>query len=135
MKPNDRQSIVDMLMEGFEPPQPPPELRAKTLAAARKRLEMRAVPDTWSKIWNHRGLRLAWVASVMVLLAGHVVATLSPAGPHMSADRSPVAENRVDQDFVDLLRPIRISESVQPMVGLIAGASSPSEPDLEGNSS
>jgi hypothetical protein len=122
-------------MDGLKPPLPPPELRSKALAAAREQLTAEAVPDVWSRIWNSRGIRLAWAASVMVLLVGHILATLSPAKASTSVDPSLVAEHRVDEDYVDLLRPIRISDTVQPMVGLIAGASSPSVLDLEENPS
>jgi hypothetical protein len=133
MKPDDRDPIVERLLEGLEPPQPPPELRSKTLSAARQRMAGEAAPDVWSRIWNHRALRLAWAATVVVLLAGHVLATNSSVGRLGPVDPTLMAEYRVDEDIVDLLRPIRISESVRPMVGLIAGAYSPSELDLEGN--
>ena len=135
MKPDDRDPIVDRLLQGLAPPQPPHELRSKALAAARERMAGEAVPDLWSRIWNHRGLRLAWAASVVVLLAGHVLATLSPVGPITKVDPLVIARNGVDEQMFGLLRPIRISEDVQPLVGLLAGADGPIEIDLEGNSS
>jgi len=135
MKPDDRDPVVDRLMEGLEPPQPPPELRSRTLAAARARLAGEAAPDIWSRIWRHRGLRLAWASTVVMLLAGHVLATLSPARPITGVDPLLMADNGVDEQMVGLLRPIRISENVQPLVGLLAGSDSPIELDLEGNSS
>jgi hypothetical protein len=133
MKPDDRDPIVERLMEGLEPPQPPPELRSKAIAAARRQIEAAEARDVWSKIWSHRGLRLAWAASVVVLLAGHILATYSPAGSLRPVDPALMAEYRVDEYMVGMLRPVRISENVQPLVGLIAGAYSPSELDLEGN--
>lgn len=135
MKPDDRDPIVERLMEGLEPPQPPPELRSKALAAARGKLTGEAAPDVWSRIWIHRGLRLAWAATVVVLLAGHVLATYSPVGPLGSVEPALIAENRADEYLVGMLRPIRISENVQPLVGLVAGADVPIELVLEGNSS
>ena len=134
MKPDDRDPIIDRLMEGLVPPKPPPELRSKTLSAARMQLAGEAAPDMWSRIWNHRGLRLAWAASVVVLLAGHILATYSPAGSLRSVDPALMAEYRVDDYMVGVLRPVRISENVQPLVGLIAGAEIPIESVLEGNS-
>ena len=135
MKPNEKDPVAEKFMNGLEPPLPPPELRSKALAAAREKMAAGSDRDMWSRIWNHRGLRLAWAATVVVLFAGHVLATYSPVGRLGSVDPALIAENRVDQDFVDLLRPIRISESVQPMVGLIAGSDVPIELVLEGNSS
>ena len=135
MKPDNRDPIVERLMDGLEPPQPPPELRSKTLAAARERLAGEAVPNPWSRIWNHRGLRLAWAATVVVLLVGHTLATLSPTGPITAVDPALAAEHRVDDYVVGMLRPIRISENVQPLVGLLDGAESLAVIDLEGNPS
>jgi hypothetical protein len=135
MKPDDKDPVVEKLMEGLEPPQPPPELRSRALAAARTRPAGEAAPDVWSSVWRHKGLRLAWAATVVLLLAGHVLATISRAGLPTSVDPSLVAENRVDEDYVDLLRPIRISENVQPLVGLVAGTDVPIESILEGNPS
>ena len=134
MKPDDRDPIVERLVEGLEPPQPPPELRAKTLAAARSRMDAETAPDLWSKIWNHRGIRLAWAASVVVLLTGHVLATLSPTGSVTRVGPVLMAQNGVDEHMVSILRPIRISENVQPLVGLFAGTDVPIELVLEGNS-
>jgi len=135
MKPDDRDPIFEHLMEGLEPPQPPPELRSKTLAAARERLAGEAAPDVWSRIWNHRKFRLAWAAAVVVLLAGHVLATLSPVGPITKIDPALMVENRADEYLIGILRPIRISDNVQPLIGHLAGTDSPIELDLEGNSS
>lgn len=134
MKPDDRDPIVERMIEGLEPPQPPPGLRAKALAAARGRIAAGAAPDVWSRIWSHRGLRIAWAASVVLLLAGHVLVTLSPVGPRPTVDPALIADNRVDEYMVGMLRPIRISENVQPLVGLFAGTDSVIELDLEGNS-
>jgi len=135
MTPDNGNHIVERLMEGLEPPPPPPELRAKTLTAARERLTGEPVMDPWSRIWDHRGLRLAWAATVVLLLGGHVLATLSPAGSPSSIEPALTAEYRFDENMVGLLRPIRISENVQPLVGLFAGANSPIDLELEGNSS
>jgi hypothetical protein len=134
MKPNEKDPVAERLMNGLEPPLPPPELRSKALAAAREKMAAESDQDVWSRIWNHRGLRLTWAATIVVLLAGHVLATYSPVGRLGPVDPALMADYRVDEDIVDLLRPIRISESVQPMVGLIAGSDVPIELVLEGNS-
>jgi hypothetical protein len=49
-------------------------------------------------------------------------------------DPALVAENGVDEHLVEMLRPIRIIDNVQPMVGLFASGSSLTELDLEGTS-
>jgi len=38
--------------------------------------------DIWSRLWKSRPIRLAWAASVAVLLFGHmVIGTGAPSGP------------------------------------------------------
>jgi len=133
MTPDDRDPTIERLFQRFGPPAPPPQLRSRVLAAAREKKA--ETPDLWSRIWNHRGLRLAWATAAVLLLAGHLLvipqtgAVLSPVDPDM------IAENRVDEQFLDLLRPIRISADVQPIVGLFAAAGDPSEVDMKGNPS
>ncbi|MCW8985854.1 MAG: hypothetical protein OQK55_10955, partial [Thermoanaerobaculales bacterium] len=63
MKPSERDPFVERMMKGFEAPPPPAELRSKVLAAARKRMAAEEVTDTWSTIWNNRGVRLAWAGA------------------------------------------------------------------------
>ena len=73
MKPNERDPAVERLMQGLEPPSPPPDLRSKVLAAARARMAGEPATDVWSMIWNNRGIRLAWAAAVVLLVAGHAM--------------------------------------------------------------
>jgi hypothetical protein len=124
---------MERLFEGIEPPAPPPKLRSRALAAAREKKS--EIPDLWSRIWNHRGLRLVWAAAVVLLLAGHLLVIPQTGAVFSPVDPALVAENRVDEQFLDLLRPIRISENVRPIVGLFAAAADPSEADLKGNPS
>lgn len=133
MRPDERDAVVERLMDGLEPPQPPPELRSKALAAARARMSAEPVPDIWSRVWNHRGLRLAWTATVVLLVAGHAMVVPGTGNTIRPIDPALTAENRVDDYLVDLLRPTRISDNVQPIVGLIASANGLTDIDLEGN--
>ncbi len=133
MTPDDKDPMIEKLFEGLEPPPPPPQLRSRVLAAARERKA--ETPDLWSRIWKHRGLRLAWAAAVVLLLAGHLLVIPGNGVKIDLVDPNLVAENRVDEQFVDLLRPTRISENVRPIVGLFATTGDPSELDLKGNPS
>jgi hypothetical protein len=132
MKPDERDAVVERMMGSFEPPPPPAELRSKTLAAARERMSVEPAPDIWSRVWNHGGLRLAWAASVVLLLAGHVLVGTG-SGPKVAPDL--VTENRVDDDIVEMLRPVQISDSARPIIGLFASAGDPTEIDVKGNAS
>lgn len=127
MKPNDNDTIIERLLHGHQPPAAPPELRARVLAAARK---AEPAPDAWSKLWNHDGLRMAWAASVMLLLAGHALVGTgnAPAGEPVL-----VADNKADEYLVDFLQPTRISENAQPIVGLLGEGDALTDLELEGN--
>jgi len=92
-------------------------------------------PDLWTRIWNQRGLRLAWVAAVVLLLAGHGLVIPGNGVEIVQFDLDLVAENRVDEQFVDLLRPVRISENAHPIVGLFTLAGDPTNLDAKGNPS
>ena len=133
MKPDERDPVVERLMEGLAPPQPPPDLRSKVLAAARARMAAEPVTDMWSMILSNRGVRLAWAGAAALLLAGHVFLVPGNGAVPSRVDPGLVAENRVDEQFVDLLRPIQISANVQPIVGLFAANGGLTELDLEGN--
>jgi hypothetical protein len=135
MKPDEKDPFVERLVGGLGPPQPPPELRSRVLAAARGQAPAEPEAEVWSKLWNHRGLRLAWAATVFVLLAGHVLIMLGNGASLGPVEPTLVAENRVDEQFVDMLRPSRISDNVQPIVGLFASTGGQTDLDLEGNPS
>ena len=135
MKPDERDAVSERMMDGLEPPQPPPDLRSKTLAAARARMAAGSNPDIWSRIWNHRGLRLAWAAAVVLLVAGHALFVPGTGNEFRPIDPALIAEHRVDEYLVEMLRPTRISDNVQPIVGLFAVGNGLAEIDLEGNPS
>lgn len=132
MKPDEKDAVVERMLDGLVPPQPPPDLRSKVLAAARQRMDPETVPDVWSRVWNNRGLRLAWAASLVLLLAAHVLVGTG-SGPLTDPDL--VAENRVDEYFVEFLRPTRISENVRPVVGIFTMAGDPIDFEVKGNPS
>ena len=135
MKPDERDAVVERLMNGFEPPQPPPDLRSKVLAAAHARMAAESTPDIWSRVWHHRGIRLAWAAAVVLLVAGHALFVPGTRNEFKSIDPALAAEHRVDEYLVEMLRPTRISDNAQPIVGLFAAGNGLAEIDLEGNPS
>jgi hypothetical protein len=133
MKPDRNDPVVERLFDGLEPAPPPAELRSRALNAARARSALQPDADLWSRLWNHRGLRLAWAAAVVVLLAGHIVVSSPGLGP--AADPALVAEHRSDEYLGAFLGPARISEDVQPIVGLFAAGDSLAELDQQRNPS
>jgi len=132
MKFDDTDAFVDRLIEGLEPPRAPTGLRTRVLAAARDHMETKS-PDRWSRIWSHRGIRLAWAATVVLLLAGHAIVAPRKGAVFTRVNPVLVAETRVDEQFADILRPVRISANVQPIVGLFAATDSLTELEMGGN--
>jgi len=130
-----RDSKVESLFDGLEPIQMPSDLRSRVVPAARARMADGVVPDLWSRIWNHRGIRLAWASAVILLLAGNVFIARHEGSIGDGTGSIRAAENRPDQQFSDLLRPVRIAKDVQPIVGLFAAAADPVDLDLGGNQS
>ena len=135
MKRDERDPFVEQLLEGVHLPSPPATLRAKVLAAARASFSEGPSGDRWSRIWEHRGLRLGWAAAVAMLLIGHFLVTPRHRVAHVTFNPELVAERRADPDVADLLRPVRILNDVQPIVGLFAAADVSADLETEGNHS
>ncbi len=131
---NEEQLELERLLPGLEPPPPPAGLRGRAVAAARERIAAAPAPDLWSKIWNNRALRLAWVGAVALLLAGHVLvgrdlgSVLTPNPPVM-------AETQRDEQFIEILRQVRINADVHPSIGLFVGAADLKQIENGGNPS
>jgi hypothetical protein len=66
------------LFRGRRPPAPPEGLRRRALDAARSH-SLVARPSPWQRLWEQPGLRLAWVATVVALVAGHVALSVPDA--------------------------------------------------------
>ena len=136
MKPDKKDPAAERLFEGLEPAPPPAELRSRTLQAARSRAGVEADEDLWSRLWNHRGLRLAWAASAAAsLLAGHIAMSPPILGRGPTGDSALVADRGGDEYLGGVLRPARISEDVQPIVGLFAATDSLAELEWQRNPS
>ena len=135
MKSDDTDTFVDRLIEGLEPPRVPTDLRTRVLTAARDHTG-KTSSDRWSRIWSHRGIRLAWAATVVLLLAGHAIVAPRKGAVFTRVNPALAAETRVDEQFADILRPVRISANVQPIVGLFStAADSSTELENGGNPS
>ena len=131
---NDVERDEKDLFAGLEPPQPPAELRGRALEAAHGRMAAADHSDLWSRIWNSRGVRLAWAAAVVLLLAGHVLVSsgLDPAvatGPPVLAGGAP------DERFLEILRPVEINADAHPTIGLFVDAADLNQIEQGGNPS
>jgi hypothetical protein len=131
---NEENHDLERLLVGLEPPPPPAGLRVRAVAAARERMAAAPAPDLWSRIWTNRGLRLAWAAAVALLLAAHVLVSRDP-GTAFTSSPPVIAEAQRDEQFIEILRPTRISADVHPTIGLFAAAADPNTTKIGGNPS
>lgn len=70
----------DVPYDGLRPPDPPDELRRKTLPVARAALANGRRPDVWTQLWQSRAVRLAWAATVAALVLGNLAIGPPPSG-------------------------------------------------------
>jgi hypothetical protein len=134
MKQNEH-TEAGRLLEGLAPLAPPSGLRERVLGAAADRLLESARPDPWSGIWFHRGFRLAWAVTVVLLLVGHALVGLPRGTVHLRGEPRLAAGGGVDEPLADMLRTVHISDHVQPIVGLFAAAGDPADLPIGGNPS
>ena len=80
-------------------------------------------------------MRLGWAAAVVMLLIGHLLVTPRHSVALVTSNPELVAERRADPEVADLLRPVRILDDVQPIVGLFAAADVSADLETEGNHS
>jgi len=96
------------LLDGLEPPNPPPGLREAALAAGRRGMRSAPSRDPWRRIWQSPAARLAWGAAVLLLVFAHArvsrerrvdVATARAVEPELKdvAQLSRLAENSPPQ--------------------------------------
>ena len=81
-------------LAGLTPSAAPPELKARVLAATRAALLEPPLPvDLFSRVWENRPLRLAWAASVLLLLGGHALVPRSQAAPPVTPPPAALARS------------------------------------------
>lgn len=83
-------------LAGFKPPPPPDDLRAQTLARARRAMERPRVRDRWRELWESRPLRLVWAAAVAALVAANLAVSARPLpSPARAARTSAAADDEL----------------------------------------
>lgn len=104
-------------LTGFVPPGAPPELKARVLTASRAAfLAGPGRPDRWSLLWESRPLRLAWAATLLLLLAGHAV-LVGPDRPRAESAAVPLSlsASGADDELVAIGRLPRLDPDAQPL--------------------
>ncbi len=112
MKTTGGRDAMNEVFAGLVPPAPPGKLKDDVLRASQEAWQNRNGESLWTRLWYHRGLRVAWTGVVALLLIGHIFLPTAPS------ERLVVAvDTRPDALMAEFLRPTRIVASATPNLG------------------
>jgi hypothetical protein len=109
---------VRRLLDRVEPPPPPDDLEARSLAAARTAMARTPARTVlWTRLWESRAARLAWAAAVAGLVLGHVVLSL----PNRQAAARPgppmlLAGTATDAELIEATQLLRLRSGRLPQL-------------------
>ncbi len=129
MNTTRRRPDRDPFFDRLEPPRPPSELRDRALGAGIEALLGEPAPDVWERLWRNRALRLAWGASVLALIAGHLAMAGAKGAPPETAF-SPA--RTADPELASIVELLRIG---RPAVDVFAWIDQPDELTNRGDGS
>jgi hypothetical protein len=116
----DEPGVVERLLAGLTPPEPPRGLHERVLRGARQALAREAGRDVWTRILESRPLRVAWAVSVAVLVLCHVGITETRSGPASAARQAAQSAREGNGELAAFGRLPRLDENARPLLG--AGA-------------
>lgn len=110
---------------GLRSASPPEELRQRALAASLPALAAAPRPDLWWRLASNGSLRLAWVASVALLVVLNLVLP-GPTGPRSPAPAMPVLIASASQagELAEITDLPRIKADLPVLVGREAPSNS-----------
>jgi hypothetical protein len=114
--------LIDSLLGDLDTPEPPSELRNMVLQATAETLNRAPATDIWTRIWESRPLRLAWVATVSVLIAGHLAVTVVQPQPEQAA-LTASNSTEIDQELNEIVQLPRLRLAARSMSGDYLGDS------------
>ena len=129
---NQKPNGNEPLLPGLQVPEPPDDLRRQVLTRAGEALDEEPRHDLWARLWENRQARLAWAASVLALVVGHLVAS---TGDDRTAatERSTLAQTETDayEELADIADLPRLSLDGRPSAAPIDldGAAPPALPE------
>ncbi len=101
---------LEKLLASVEPARPPGSLRERVLERAGEALDRPLSRDAWTRIYSSRPLRAAWVATVLLLLAAHL---LIPRGTRPPAsERLAASSSRLVPELRDVVSVPRLDEAL-----------------------
>ena len=106
------------LLQNFNRPMLPPDLRERTLGAAGLAMVRPAHSDFWQMLWESVWLRVAWSTGVAVFLVSHLLISNNQIADNQDPSLPVilVAEDPEDELF-EVVRLSRINGSLPTLVG------------------
>lgn len=129
---NQKPNGNEPLLPGLQVPEPPDDLRRQVLTRAGEALDREPRHDLCTRLWENRQARLAWAASVLALVVGHLVAPTGD-GRAATAEHSTLAQTETDayEELADIADLPRLSLDGRPSAAPIDldGAAPPALPE------
>jgi hypothetical protein len=123
---NDDREILDHVLGGVLPPEPPYELQARVLREATVALTRRPRWDAWTRLWESRPLRVAWAAAVLALVAANAALPGRRHPESLNADGPPASTAPREANELDAIARLpRID------LGTLPAAEGPAPPAAE----
>ena len=116
----DELGVVERLLGGLAPPEPPRGLQERVLRGAKEALTREAGRDVWTRLWESRALRVAWASAVVVLVLCHIGITEMRSGRASAARQAAQSGRDGNGELAGIGRLPRLDENARPLVG--AGA-------------
>ena len=117
---NDDPDPLRHLLDGLAPPPPPAPLESRVLRAAREAMERDRSRDGWARAWESPVWRLAWAATLVALIAGHVGLSLrSPAGPGVAGAPATAPSPAAGGELAAVDGLLRLDIDARPLVGIV----------------
>jgi hypothetical protein len=114
---NEESRSVEKLLATLQPPGPPAGLQERVLSGARDALTREAGRDAWTRIWESRPLRIAWVSAVVVLVVFNIGITELRSRRSSDGTQAARAERRANGELAAIGRLPRLDESARPLIG------------------
>ncbi|HPR64065.1 MAG TPA: hypothetical protein PK014_07555 [Thermoanaerobaculia bacterium] len=89
------------LFPGLKLPEPPPDLKQRVMKSVIQTWENTAAETVWDRIFFSRPLRVAWVSTFLLLVAGHLFMTYGPSQRTARTEPSQRA-SFINQDLLEI---------------------------------
>jgi hypothetical protein len=116
----DEHGVVERLVAGLAPPEPPRGLQERALRGARQALAREAGRNVWTRIWESRPLRIVWAVAVVVLVICHAGITELRSVSARVGTQTARAAREGNGELAAIARLPRLDGNARPFLGMEA---------------